>query len=229
MRQLYLLLLLCLSASVVSGQSYAFGVKAGPNLCIQQWNGFSRDPLIAWQGDLFLESHSDVTPSSLYLQLGYHIRGSKLRFNRYVNQNNQEVKPQSSKAKFQNIVLTAGAKRRHEFGSGMAYYQFGFRGEYTVDTQLGGYLESYEGTENKLLFGVQVGGGYELPLGEFVSGIFEITINPDFTKQIYLPRQDTGYTDLNGNRIIIQEQSVTNVSIEVSAGFRFLRKITYYD
>jgi hypothetical protein len=212
-------------------QSYAFGVKAGPSLATQKWNGFGgREPLIRPQLDLFIESQSNVSKSSLFAQLGHHTRGSALRFYAYYDQiNMRDVKSQTSNIQFKNIVLGVGAKRKADVGIGQAYYMIGLRGEYTYDTEMGGYLIAFEGLENKFLFGALFGGGYELPFGRFVSGIIEASINPDFTKQLFLAPQPTGYTDNNGNEIILREQNVSNVSIEISVGLRFLREITYYD
>jgi hypothetical protein len=212
-------------------QSYAFGVKAGPSLATQKWNGFGgREPLIRPQLDLFIESHSNVSKSSLFLQLGHHTRGSALRFFAYHDPvNNTDIKSQTSNIQFKNIVLGLGAKRRVDFGSGYAYYMIGLRGEYTYDTKMGGYLVAFEGLENKFLVGALFGGGYEMPFGRFVSGILEASINPDFSKQLFLAPQPTGYTDNNGNEIILREQNVSNVSIEISVGLRFLREIIYYD
>jgi hypothetical protein len=94
---------------------------------------------------------------------------------------------------------------------------------------MGGYLVAFEGLENKFLVGALFGGGYEMPFGRFVSGILEASINPDFSKQLFLAPEPTGYTDNNGNEIILREQNVSNVSIEISVGLRFLREIIYYD
>ena len=231
MRLLITCLLLSSLTAQICAQSYAFGIKGGPGLTTQKWNGFGgREPLVRPQGDLFIESHNNESRSSLFLQLGHHIRGSALRFYAYYDPvQNRNINSQTSNIQFRNVVLGIGAKRRHDFGVGQAYYMIGLRGEYTYDTKMGGYLIAYEGLENKVLFGALVGGGYELPFGRFVSGIVELTINPDFSKQIYLPPQETGFTDNNGNEIILREQNVSNVSIELSFGLRFLREITYYD
>jgi hypothetical protein len=212
-------------------QSYAFGFKGGPSLTVQKWNGFGgREPLIRYHAIAFIESHNEETSSSLFAQAGYHIRGSALRFYAYydpINMNN--VNARSSDMEFHNASLSVGARKRYDLGPGKGYYIIGLRGEYTFDTKLDGFLNTYEGLENKFLFGVLFGGGYELPFSRFVSGILEASVSPDFSKQMYLPPQETGYTDLNGNEIILREQNVTNVSIEISLGLRFLREITYYD
>lgn len=229
----YIFVLILAISGIVSGhaQSYAFGVKGGLSLGIQKWNGFGgREPLIRPHGDLFIESHNNETGSSLFAQLGHHTRGSALRFFAYYDPVfNQNIESTTSAIEFRNIVLGVGAKKRYDFGAGKAYYMIGLRGEYTYETEMGGYLFGYEGLENKWLIGALFGGGYEFPFGRFVSGLLEASIHPDFSKQIYLPPQDTGYTDNNGNRIILREQNVANVSIEVTLGLRFLREITYYD
>ena len=231
MRILVSLTLVCLAFSHVHGQSYAFGLKGGPSLTIQKWNGFGgREPLIRYHGMAFIESHNDETNSALFAHVGYHIRGSAIRFYAYYDPvNMRDFNARSSDMEFHNVSFALGAKKKYDFGVGKAYYVIGLRGEYTFDTKLDGFLDTYEGLENKFLFGVLFGGGYELPLGRFVSGVLEASVSPDFSKQIYLPPQATGYADQFGNEIILQEQNVTNLSIEVSLGLRFLREITYYD
>jgi len=231
MRYLVAMIVLGIGLAQVNAQSYAFGIKGGPSLGTQKWNGFGgREPLIRPHGDLFIESHNNESNSSLFAQLGHHVRGSALRFYSYYDPvQSLNISSQTSNIQFKNIVLGVGAKRRHDFGIGQAYYMIGLRGEYTYETKMGGYLIAYEGLENKVLFGALVGGGYELPFGRFVSGIVELSIQPDFSKQIYLPPQETGFKDNNGNEIILREQNVSNVSIELSVGLRFLREVTYYD
>jgi hypothetical protein len=229
----YLFIIACIAALGIHGQaqSYAFGIKGGPSLGIQKWNGFGgREPLVRYQGDLFIESHNNESQASLFAQLGHHVRGSALRFFAYYDPIlMRNIDSRTSNIQFKNIVLGVGAKRRTDLGVGKGYYMIGLRGEYTYATEMGGYLKVYEGLENKFLIGALFGAGYELPFGRFVSGIFEASISPDFSKQIYLPPQRTGYTDANGMEIILREQNVSNVSIEVSVGLRFLREITYYD
>lgn len=231
MRYFFSLLAVILLTLPADAQSYAFGIKGGPGLGIQKWNGFGgREPLIRPHVDLFVESHNNETGSSLFLQLGHHTRGSALRFFAYYDPvQNRDYDTRTSAIEFRNIVLGVGAKKRFDAGAGKTYYMIGLRGEYTYETRLGGWLAGYEGLENKALFGAIIGGGYEFPFGRFVSGFVEASIQPDFSKQIFLPPQSTGFTDNNGNEIIIREQNVTNVSIEIAVGLRFLREVTYYD
>ncbi len=229
-----LLIILCAFIIVcdVAGQSFAFGIKGGPSAGMQKWNGFGgRDPLFRYHGIAFIESHSSVSYSSVFAQVGYHIRGSALRIRAYYDPVfGRNIEAHTTNIQFKNIALTAGAKRRHDLGSGKAYYAFGFRGEYTVDTEMTGFFSIYEGLENKIVFGAYFSGGFEIPLGRFVSGVIEASVSPDFSKQIFLPPQRTGFTDaFTGQEIILQEQNISNVSLEISVGLRFLRVITYYD
>ncbi len=216
----------------MQAQSYYFGLKGGPSIGTQKWNGFGgREPLVRYHAIAFIESFNNSSNSSLFLQAGYHVRGSALRVYAYYDPvTMRDYKSRTSNMQFKNVSLSAGAKRRFDFGTGNAYYMIGLRGEYTVETKMGGYLQVYEGLENKFLFGALFGGGYELPFGKFVSGILEFSVSPDFSKQIYLAPQATGFVDQNsGNEIILREQNVSNVSFEISLGLRFLREITYYD
>lgn len=217
--------------AICTAQSYAFGIKGGPSLGTQKWNGFGgREPLLRYHGLLFIESHNDESNSALFLQAGHHIRGSALRTFAYFDELlMQNIPARTSNMEFKNISLAVGAKRKHDAGFGKMYYHFGLRGEYTYDTRMGGFMRIYEGLENKFLFGALAGGGFEFPFGRFVSGIIELSVSPDFSKQIYLFPQNTGFTDQNGNPIILPEQSISNVSFEISVGFRFLREITFYD
>lgn len=161
---------------------------------------------------------------------GYHVRGSTIRTRAWIDDNGETYNPAKAAMEFNNLVLTLGAKQKFPFGvDSRAYYGLGIRGEYTLNTDFAGYLEYLEGTENKFVFGVTLAGGLEIPFSRYVGGVIEVSVNPDFTKQIYLPPQDTGYTDSSGNRILLNEQNITNITFEFTVGFRFLREIIYID
>ena len=216
-----------------SGQSYAFGFKGGLTVGIQQWNGFSgRDPLLRYHGALFIESHSDENRASVFAQAGYHVKGSALRTRAYYSPFvMRNIEARTSNMEFHNVSLTAGVKQKNDLGLQSKYYWlFGVRGEYTLDSKGEGFLSVYDGLHNDFLFGVTIGGGLEIPMGRFVSGILEASVSPDLTKQIFLPPQDTGFTDsISGAPIILPQQEISNVVIEISLGIRFLHEITYID
>lgn len=227
----FVLFALLVLQNPLESQSYAFGVKGGPTIGIQQWNGFNgRDPLFRYHGVAFIESHREDNRFALFAQGGYHIKGSSLRTRPYFDpQFMRNIEARTSNMQFMNLSLELGAKQKFPFGGSKAYYGFGLRGEYTLDTEMDGYLAIYEGLENKFVFGVSLSGGLEIPMGRYISAIVEASVQPDFSKQIYIPPQDTGFTDTNGNIIILQEQDITNVAVEISVGFRFLHEITYVD
>ena len=53
------ILLLCfaaLAAMSLTAQNSAFGIKGGPTLGVQKWNGFQQDPLIKYHAIAFIES-----------------------------------------------------------------------------------------------------------------------------------------------------------------------------
>ena len=223
-------MILCVAAA--SGQSYVFGLKAGVSLGQQRWNGFSRQLLIRPHGDIFIESWNEENKVSVFAMAGYHLRGSSLRTRGWYDPNTGEnYSGQTTAMEFHNAVLTLGVKQKFPFGlDNRAYYMLGVRGEYTIKTEFEGYLEYLEGTENKFLFGMSFGAGVELPFSRYVGLTLEGSVHPDFTKQIYVPPQDTGFNDpVNGTPLTIPEQNISNLTFEISIGVRFLREVIYID
>ena len=213
-------------------QSYAFGLKLGPTLGIQQWNGSnSRQPLVRYHATAFIESAPVENNYGLFAQLGYHEVGSSVRTNSFVNPQTGTFFPSRSyPLGFRNIHASVGAKKKQLFrDKGYLYYGFGLRGEFNINMYSTGYLQGYEGFQNRLTYGFLVNTGIEFPFGEFVSGIVELSIGPDFSKQINIGPIDTGYNNSNGNPIIINSTEVTNIFVELSVGMRFLHKITYVE
>jgi len=226
------LLFLSFSAQDVKAQSYAFGLKLGPTLGIQQWNGSnSRQPLVRYHATAFIESAPVENTYGLFAQLGYHEVGSSVRTNSFVNPNTGNVFPSRNyPLGFRNVHASVGAKKKTLFRDrGYLYYGFGLRGEFNINMYSTGYLQGYEGFQNRFTYGILVNTGIEFPFGEFISGIVELSIGPDFSKQINIGPIDTGYNNSNGNPIIINSTEVTNIFVELSVGMRFLHKITYID
>lgn len=245
-KYLYSCILACLFLIQLDAQSYYFGVKGGPTVGLQNWGGYQRDPLLRYHGAFFIESYGDEeSRSSVYIQLGYHIRGSAIRFwNTFTTdiQGNPIQIPQHTRAfLFRNIALILGAKR--QIGTTNSYYLLGLRGEYTVGTNLPSLTDMpnannvfyafypvEEGLQrHRLNYGVSVGAGVNFRFSELVGAFLEASIHPDFSKQYYTPAFQTNYANQNGGLIAIPEQNIKNVSIEISLGFRFLRKVIYVD
>lgn len=221
----FIVLLLSLTLSQLSvAQGYGFGFKVGPSLGIQKWTGFgSNDPLFAYHADVFVDQFGEEEKLALYGQLGYHQRGSSLRYVSFSGTNNIHYD-----LIFHNAVLELGMKKLSTLGKGKWYYSLGLRGEYTFDTK----LEVFEGMKDfveKWNYGASVRGGAEFPLAKLINGFLEITIAPDFSKQLFLPG-GLPYTDpFSGQRVQTAEQNVRNTSLELSFGMRFINKIIYID
>ncbi len=233
--------LLLLSGGYLAAQSTVFGLKGGLSLGIQKWGGFDQDPLVKYHGIAFVESADETAQFSVFAQAGYHLKGSAIRNrNFYSPINGQFYRPPAQEFIFKNAALTLGAKRGYEFSDiTKAYYLFGLRGDYTIGTNLKKYREINE--YNKSLFfpddgfvrrwnyGVTVGGGFEFAFSELIGALIEFTINPDFSfqyKQPAIPNVTDPYT---GQARTIPERTIRNITFEISAGFRFLRKVEYID
>ncbi len=223
-----LLLILGLNYTAQS-QSYNFGLRLGPSIGFQQWNGFDQDPLFAYHGAAFIESFTEDSPSSLYAQLGYFTRGSSFRsfsFNGF---------SLSQGFQFNNISLTVGAKNIfRESGSLKLFYTVGIRGDYTVSTNLSDYdrfaSPFYPNDEfvNKINYGLSIGGGIQYQLSEFIGGSVEVSINPDVSKQFQQPQIDNILNPYTNQQTSIGAREIRNLSIDISLSIRFLRKVEYY-
>ena len=228
------------AASSVSAQSFAFGVKGGLTLGVQKWNGFEQDPLIKYHGIAFIESAEESNQFSLFAQGGYHLKGSAIRNRNFFNgYSGQFERPPAQQFIFRNISLTTGAKRKFELGAGTAkaYYLLGLRGDYTLSTNLKEYEElnqfsgyfPFEQFVRKWNYGVTVGGGFEVPFGEFVGGLLEFTISPDFSTQYKQPAIPNIIDPYSGNTRTLGERTIRNITFEVTLGLRLLRIIEYVD
>ena len=225
-KAIYTIGILLLMTSTTFAQSYAFGFKGGIVGGMQRINGLSnRDILLGYQGDLFIES-ADDDKFSLFAQAGYHQRGSAQIFNNGYNFfTGQQFSATTFKSIFHNAVLILGGKQKFDWSLGKYYYAIGLRGEYTFDYDLGylDHLANQDQLVRNILYGVTFAIGTEFPFGELVSGVVELAVHPDLSRQMFLPQQRG--VDRNGNSFVIQEQSVHNVSVELTVGLRFLHII----
>lgn len=249
-----ILLLFLLLAGTFSGLKaqeyggYHFGVKGGLTLGQQQWNGFERDILFGYHGIGFIESIPAEGRFSLLAQLGYHVKGSSLRQRNLVNTiNGQVFRAPAETFEFYNLSLTGAAKQVFtELGSTRAYYLFGLRLDYTLDTNLDEYnnLSENENTAplriyypieddafiRRINYGVTVGGGLEFPVSDYVGILLEFTANPDFSLQYQQPQIDNVPSPFSVSRTVtLPERRIRNLTFEISLGFRFLRRIEYID
>jgi hypothetical protein len=224
---LYILIILSFAFNA-NGQSFYFGPKGGIGINVQQWNSFQRDPLFSPFGDIFIESYTEDSPSSLYAQLGYHIRGSALRLQGFSGSF-------SNAFKFNNLVFVAGAKRIISMDKKMRpYYIVGIRAEYNLGTNLDDFsaqqslfypLDFYV---NRFVYGFTAGGGFDFDIGELYGGFIEFAVNPDLARQYDQPSIPNVISPYDGRSITIPNREIKNLSLEITFGFRFLRKVEYY-
>lgn len=237
-------LVACL-ASDIQAQSTAFVLSGGSTIGIQRWdNSFEREPLFQWHGTIAAESvNNDDDKSSLYAQLGYHVKGSAMRF-RYWNINGTNAYQTTERFKFNNISLVLGAKQKYDLGSGKSkYFYFGaIRGDYTISTNLDELREKNgnlfaaqslalypaEGFVKHFIGGVSVGAGIQLPLSELIGAELKISVNPDFTLQYNQPPIVNVIDPFNpGQNTTIGQRQIRNTTVELSLGLRLLRKVVY--
>lgn len=249
-RMLLTLGILIMGITGIQAQDYAFGVKGGFTLGLQQWNTSfsSREPLYRYHGLVFIESAEEDEPWSLFAQGGYNIKGSSLRFRRQTftlpDGRTQTFGGLTIPFEFRNLTLTLGAKQKFDLGLSDSkwYYSLGIRGDYTISTKLrpdgidetDPYAIFYpiEGFVNKFNYGISVGGGMELPFSELIGLVVEITVNPDFSKQYNQPRIDNVINPspwASERTTTIGERSISNTTVELTLGFRFLHKYIIVD
>lgn len=229
MRLLFCALLFGFSIFHSVAQGPAYIIAGGPSLSNQRVTGFSREPFLRYHLYGSVESTSEINPNSLYLRLGYHVKGSAVNIRNFYDVDGNEYNGASYAMEFHNASLSIGFKQRRELGNKHYHYGFGIRGDYNLDTRFGLIFQGFEGAQNKFTYGVNVDAGLELPLSELISVVIELGISPDFAEQMFIPQQYTGYNYPNGEPVILPETRLTNIVIEARAGFRFWNKIIYTD
>jgi len=229
---IFFCLLFSFTANAQQG-GFAWGVKGGLAIGLQQWNSYERDPLFRYQGDLYIETYDGPDANALFAQAGYHIRGSAIRRRNGVLFTNGNVGSVPARTfEFNNAVLSTGFKQRFDFNDNKAYYYVGVRGEYTFDTNIGenqgffSYSDPLVGFVRPFNYGLTGGAGLEFMFSELVGGIIELNLAPDISFQY---RQPAIPSPIGTNGIPINERRIRNFSIELTVGFRFLRIVEYID
>jgi hypothetical protein len=235
---------LLLTPSVFLAQGSAFGIKGGLSVANQNFNdgsAYNNGLLLAYHGDVYIENNPEDNTSVLYAQAGYHVRGHARRFQRGVAEtaggNLVEVPGFTQRFAFNNAVLGVGFKKRNVLGRENAYYTLGMRGEYTVSTSLpnaGSSIYSLffltKDFVRKINYGLSLGGGLEFPFSELVGGFVELNVHPDISRQYFQPPLNISFTDPFGQRYNgFPEQTSRNLTLEITLGLRFLKKVIYTD
>lgn len=232
----YTVVVFCLFLSTTSGikgQGSIFGPKGGLAFGLQTWNGYDREPLLAYHGALYVESNRESGLGALFAEVGYHTRGSSENVFFFTGGGSGFRSKQNFK--FNNLSAIFGAKKYFKPGSGsVPYFGFGLRLDYTLSTNLSQY-ETYAGYfplefyVNKFNYGGSASAGYTFPFSELIGAFIEISVHPDFSKQYEQPGGIAIISPLTGQSIRLREQSIRNISFEVSLGFRFVHKVIYLD
>ncbi len=227
-----------LLATGIQAQSYWFGAKGGLAMNNQSWGSggsnfsINRGPLFNINGDIFAETYDEDKKGALYAQLGFHTRGSSLRYISILSDFRSQVK-----YKFNNLVLELGAKKGFNLISGTnAYFLLGVRGEYTAGSNLGNLSQSGLGELvspdyiRKLNYGVTFGGGFEREVTELSNVFLEFSVQPDLSFQYeQFPIDNIRNPWVPNERMDLPLTQVRNLSIEAKVGIKFLRKIIYLD
>jgi hypothetical protein len=220
-------------------QSYAFGLKGGPSLGFQRWQESNRNVLWVYHLAGFIESAPEGGGGSMYAQAGYHVRGSAIRFQSIQFGSGRFLGQRTDEFRYNNASLQVGFKSRIPQQASTLYYFFGLRGDYTINTNLSSYrdliLNNLYYPEDtwvrKFNYGISIGGGWEFPFGEFVSGLVEISFHPDFSRQYDQPPVQNVIDPFAtpGVTRSFPDRRIVNYTAEISLGLRFLRKIIYID
>jgi len=238
-KRLLLLLTFSFSLLALNAQTFAWGVKGGLLVGLQKWESLQQDPLLKYQGSMFIESVPEDNAFALYGQAGLHLKGSAIRNQRFLNNNGQIFNQPTTEFIFRNLSVVLGAKQKSDFGAtGKKFYSFGVRADYTLSTNLddlqnGPFVSiayPFDTFVQNFNYGVSVGGGLEFPFTELIGAIVDLTINPDVSFQYRQPALGNVPSPFDpGQTISIAERRILNVSVELSVGFRFLRKVEYID
>ena len=233
-KMLFLFCSLLLSYSV-HAQSFAWGIKGGLTTGYQKWENTPRDLLFKYHGALYIESLPAGNDFALFAQAGYHIKGSALR-NLQANLGTGGVfRPPAQEFIFRNASLTIGAKQKFDFNDqAKAFYAFGFRGDYTLSTNLDEFREvglffPDNFLVRKLNYGAYLGGGLEFALADLVGAVVEINVSPDFSFQYQQPSLSNVTNPFTSQQITLPERKIVNVVLELSVGIRLLRIVEYIE
>lgn len=229
MKNLLVLFLVMSVAVSVQAQGFAFGVKGGLTLGFQKWNNYERSPLPSYNGSIYIESLPVEKRFSVFGQLGYHVKGSRIK-SYYRDFISGETRRIVSDAEFRNASLVLGMKSAYSITNKgtKAYYLLGIRGDYNINYKFDQRTLSFNKEDvNKITYGLTLGGGMEVPLSKFIGMTLELQISPDVRPQVFYPAGKYTYIDYSGNAIPARETKVINTVFEITVGFRFQRVVEY--
>lgn len=221
-----------------------FGIKGGGTLATQNWGGLEMDPLYTWHAVGTIESWDAENKNTLFMDLGYHVKGSALRNRNFFDPfNNLFSRPPAQKFEFYNASLAVGFKRKYPiFEEQKFYYLLAVRGDVNINTNLDQYEEfnllfpSYAlfpvndyNFIQRFSYGFTLGGGVEHPLTDNIETIVEVSFHPDMSNQYRQPAIPNLLDPFTNTPVTLPERRIRNLAVELSVGFRFIRKVIYTD
>jgi hypothetical protein len=243
MRIIFGIILTAIFYGETTAQSTAFVLKTGLSIGAQKWdNSLDREFLWRYHAALAVESiNNEDDRLSIYSQIGYHVRGSAVRFQYYDLSSGFLGGQFRQPFEFNNLSLQIGAKFRKPMGqqNNRFFYFGGLRGDYNLSTNLEELQSIYvcnagaiplESGVVKWLFGLSAGGGIEWAFSELVGGQIEFSIHPDITPQYRQQAIPNVIDPCNpGYSYTIPERRIRNTTLEISFGLRLLRKVVYVE
>ena len=238
MRPLLCFFVLACFWTYLPAQTTAYVIKSGLVLGSQKWdNSFDRQILAKYHAAIAIETvDEEEDKNALFVQLGYHVKGSATRY-RFLYQGGG-AETFSQEFHFNNISLMVAAKQKKPFGTNQRLFYFGgIRGDYTLSTNIDNLVQPnaysyliypYIGGVQRFIFGLSLGGGLEFKFGELLGGQIELSLNPDITPQYKQAAINNVIIPGQGNTTI-PERRIKNTTLELSLGLRLLRKVVYED
>ena len=100
--------------------------------------------MIRYHGDIYVESAPEDNKNAIFLNVGYHVRGSAQRLNSsYNGTTGMEVPARTYYFTFHNLSMSIGGKQKFESGPDKwMYYSLGIRGDVNLGVDLDLYPQS---------------------------------------------------------------------------------------
>lgn len=217
-----------------------FGIRGGASLATQNWSGIEMRPLLTYHVDAFVETLPEEGRFSLWASLGYHVRGSRLQRSVGIDFNNNVFQIPGENFQFRNASLMVGGKQIFKYTKvADIYYTLGLRLDYTINTNLRDYdaLTNFRGffpsedlgMVRRINYGFVAGGGFDIPLSDKVGAVVQLTAHPDFSIQYDQAPIENVIDPYRASNTSIPQRRIRNFTLELSVGFRFLRKVEYID
>jgi len=219
----------CTNTEAQTGTAYGF--KGGLTFSNQQWNNQERELLPAYHGALTVESRDEELGVSLFGDLGWHVKGSRVVFQKTVYPSpitgqNIELPRRSIRQPFNNLSLVLGVKKLGQLTDFVNYYYgAGAHADYNISYDIYyGNSDFFDQYINKFTYGGSVVGGLEYTVGDNGIAFFEVSFHPDAGKQIEVPGGLSYIDPITNQQRTLGKQDVRNILVvEISVGYKFVQ------